>query len=82
MRIETTKVFKTGGSQAVRIPQSMRFPEGVEEINIISTDGRLTLLEKEKSLIDFFEKYKDVPAPDPDFMKEREDEPVDFKDVF
>ncbi len=38
------KLFQNGGSQAVRLPQSCRFPEGLSEV-VVHRDGRKVILE-------------------------------------
>lgn len=39
-----TKVFKNGGSQAVRLPKFCRFPEGQEEVSI-RKEGHTVIIE-------------------------------------
>ena len=41
---ERAKIFKNGGSQAVRLPKSCRFPEGQREV-LVSREGRKIILE-------------------------------------
>ena len=38
------KLFQNGGSQAVRLPQSCRFPEGQTEV-VVHREGRKVILE-------------------------------------
>ena len=38
------KLFQNGGSQAVRLPRSCRFPEGQTEV-VVHRDGRRVILE-------------------------------------
>jgi virulence-associated protein VagC len=38
------KLFKNGGSQAVRLPKGCRFPAGHEEV-LVRRDGRRVILE-------------------------------------
>ncbi|HEV7239023.1 MAG TPA: type II toxin-antitoxin system VapB family antitoxin [Thermoanaerobaculia bacterium] len=38
------KIFTNGGSQAVRLPKSVRFPEGQREV-IVRREGRRVILE-------------------------------------
>jgi virulence-associated protein VagC len=38
------KLFQNGGSQAVRLPQSCRFPEGATEV-VVRREGRRIILE-------------------------------------
>jgi antitoxin VapB len=37
------KIFSNGGSQAVRLPKSCRFPEGVEEVTVRKEGLRVIL---------------------------------------
>ena len=37
------KLFQNGGSQAVRLPQSCRFPEGATEVEVRREGNRLVL---------------------------------------
>jgi antitoxin VapB len=39
----TAKVFKSGNSQAVRIPREYRFADGIEELSVVREDDTLVL---------------------------------------
>lgn len=41
---ERAKIFQNGGSQAVRLPKSCRFPEGQREV-LVKRVGRRVILE-------------------------------------
>jgi antitoxin VapB len=41
---ERAKIFKNGGSQAVRLPKSVRFPEKLREV-IVRREGKRIILE-------------------------------------
>ena len=41
---ERAKIFQNGGSQAVRLPKSLRFPDGQDEV-IVRREGRRVVLE-------------------------------------
>ena len=41
---ERAKIFQNGGSQAVRLPKSCRFPEGETEVRV-RREGRKVILE-------------------------------------
>jgi antitoxin VapB len=41
---ERAKIFQNGGSQAVRLPKSCRFPEGQHEV-LVKRVGRRVILE-------------------------------------
>jgi len=67
----TTRVFKSGNSQAVRIPKE--FQLDVDEVEIFSRDGELVLRPKRKNLLEAFNIITSLPD---DFMKDgREDLP-------
>ena len=42
--VERAKIFTNGGSQAVRLPKSVRFPEGQREVTVRKL-GRRVILE-------------------------------------
>ena len=44
MKSAKAKLFRNGGSQAVRLPQAFRFPESQEEV-LVSRRGRAVVLE-------------------------------------
>src|SRR2546425_990771 len=44
MSTQRAKLFKNGGSQAVRLPKDCRFPEGQREVSI-RRDGRAVIIE-------------------------------------
>ena len=72
----TTRVFKSGNSQAVRIPKE--FQLDVKEVEIFSRDGELVIRPKRKNLsevLDILAGFSD------DFMKDgREDLPPQERD--
>jgi virulence-associated protein VagC len=43
----TAKVFKSGNSQAVRLPRALRFPDGVKSVTV-TRDGERLVLEAPK----------------------------------
>ena len=68
--MRTAKVFKSGNSQAVRIPAEFQFD--TDEVEIFRRDDELVLRKKAKSLAQAFHLLTSLPA---DFMAEREDSP-------
>ena len=66
MRI--AKVFKSGNSQAVRIPSEFQFD--TDEVEIFRRDDELVLRKKAKSLEQAFHLLVSLPA---DLLEERED---------
>lgn len=66
--MRTAKVFKSGNSQAVRIPAEFQFD--TDEVEIFRRDDELVLRKKAKSLERAFHLLASLPT---DFMEERED---------
>jgi antitoxin VapB len=65
------RVFKSGNSQAVRLPKEFRFE--VEEVEILRRGDEIVLREPRRSLADAFEALASMPE---DFLSEgRKDEP-------
>jgi len=72
----TTRVFKSGNSQAVRIPKE--FQLDVDEVEIFSRDGDLIIRPKRKNLL---EALDIIMSFSDDFMKDgREDLPPQERD--
>lgn len=72
----TTRVFKSGNSQAVRIPKE--FQLDVDEVEIFSRDGDLIIRPKRKNLLEAFDI---IMSFSDDFMKDgREDLPPQERD--
>lgn len=74
-----SKIFKTNRSQAVRIPKSVAFPEGVEEVEIIRSGSNLIISPIGHRWDDLFERG---PRASKDFMAEREDPLPEERDLF
>jgi antitoxin VapB len=66
--MRTAKVFKSGNSQAVRIPVEFQFD--TDEVEIFRRDDELVLRKKAKTLEQAFHLLASLPA---DFMAKRED---------
>jgi antitoxin VapB len=65
------KIFKSGNSQAVRLPKEFRFR--VKEVEILRRGDEIVLREPKRSLADAFEALASMPD---DFMAEgRKDDP-------
>lgn len=67
--MRTAKVFRSGNSQAVRIPVEFQFD--TDEVEIFRRDDELILRKKAKSLEQAFHLLSSLPA---DFMAERKDD--------
>ncbi len=65
----TAKVFKSGNSQAVRLPKKYRIKN--DEVFIKKDGSTIILIPKPKSWREFF---SSVPRVSDDFMTDREDE--------
>lgn len=72
-------VFKTNRSQAVRLPKSVAFPEGVHQVEIIKTGHSRVISPVGKRWVDLFERG---PRVSDDFMTERDQLPVDEREPF
>ena len=67
----TTRVFKSGNSQAVRIPKEFQFD--VDEVEIIRRGDELIIRPKKDNIADFFDLITEFSD---DFMQDgREDPP-------
>lgn len=67
--MRTAKVFRSGNSQAVRIPMEFQFD--TDEVEIFRRDDELVLRKKAKSLAQAFHLLTSLPD---DFLTERIDE--------
>ena len=68
--MRTAKVFRSGNSQAVRIPAEFQFD--TDEVEIFRRDDELVLRKKAQSLEQASHLLGSLPA---DFLVERNDEP-------
>jgi antitoxin VapB len=69
--MQITKVFKSGNSQAVRIPVELQFD--TDEVEIFRRDDELILRKKPATLAKAFHLHAQLPD---DFMIDRSDEPA------
>lgn len=69
--MKTTKVFKCGNSQAVRLPKGFTFES--KEIEIFKRDNEIVLREIPRNLAEAFHLLTELP--DDCFSEERADEP-------
>ena len=67
--MRTAKVFRSGNSQAVRIPVEFQFD--TDEVEIFRREDELVLRKKAQSLAQAFHLLSSLPA---DFMTERGDD--------
>ncbi len=76
--MRTTKVFKSGNSQAVRLPKEFQFD--VEEVEIFRRGDEVVLRKKSGSLARAYQLLASLPD---DFMEEgREDIPPQGREEF
>lgn len=66
----TARVFKSGNSQAVRLPKQFRFDS--KEVEIFRRGDDVVLREKRRTLARAFDILASLPE---DFLAEREDKP-------
>lgn len=69
MVTQRAKLFQNGGSQAVRLPQSCRFPEDATEV-VVRREGNRIILEPVDEWPDDFRDLigawtEDIPRPPP-----------------
>ena len=74
---KTAKLFKNGGSQAVRLPSDFRFPG--DEVIIERSGDAVILRPKPTGWDDFFGRKSKVP---PDFLTNRVDPPPEKREMF
>ncbi len=71
-------LFKSNRSQAVRIPKSLAFPEGIEKVEITRNDDGSLLLRPVRPTKDWAAYFATAPRATDDFMVERlQGEPVE-----
>lgn len=58
-----TRTFKSGNSEAVRIPKDMAFGEGVELVIVRSGDVMTLYPAPKNSLEEMFKALRDLPGP-------------------
>lgn len=76
MYMKTAKIFKSGNSQAVRLPKAFQFT--ANEVEIFKRGNDIILREKPKNLKHAFELLASLPDDFYDF--EREDLPPEDRD--
>ena len=63
-------IFRNGANQAVRLPQELRFPAGVKEVQIRKQGDGLLISPVKPNWSSFFAMKVDVPD---DFLEDRND---------
>jgi antitoxin VapB len=68
-----TKLFRSNGSQAVRLPTGLAFPDGVGEVRIVREGQRRVIVPSNAVWDDFFDSPGvDLPARDQPALQDRE----------
>jgi antitoxin VapB len=71
----STKTFRSGNSEAVRLPKEIGFGTGVE-VEIVRDGDALTIRRKRRTNAELAELLRSLPKPD--YIEERE--PIEFPD--
>lgn len=76
MTTATTRTFKSGNSQAVRLPKEVAYDHDVE-LTVVRSGDVITLYPKRQPREEMFRLLRELPGPpevevrDPDFFPER-----------
>ena len=70
--MKTARVFKSGNSQAVRLPKDFKLD--VSKVQVFRKDGDLVLRPVQKSWRDYFERGRRFSDDFPDFIEDPEPE--------
>ncbi len=84
--LTTAKLFKTGHSQAVRLPKEFRLPGDEVLIRRNEATGEVILtplspVSRKDRLDRLFKMLDEAPVPE-EFMAERDNEPGQFRNIF
>ena len=82
--LATAKLFKTGHSQAVRLPKACRLPGDEVWVHKNEVTGVVTLTPKKNSaegLDEMFRLIEEADVPE-EFMAERDNGPGEFRKIF
>lgn len=78
MPVVKTKTFRSGNSEAIRLPKEVAFGEGVELTIVRSGDVMTIYPTKKRSLEDMFEQLEKLPGPG--MIEERDVEEIPERD--
>ncbi len=77
MNAITSKTFKSGNSEAVRLPKDVGFGIGVE-VTVVRNRDVITISRKRPSISEMIQRLRELPVPseieirDPDIFPDRE----------
>ncbi len=71
-------VFKNNTNQAIRLPKSLSFPEGIKTVDVIAVGRARVIVPSKDSWDHWFEQLEAVP----DFMADREQPAEQERDLF
>jgi antitoxin VapB len=69
MGIQTTRTFRSGNSEAIRIPKELAFGEGVEVVLERSGDTLRVYPKPKRSVADALKALKELPVPKDTFKR-------------
>ncbi len=73
MNAATTKTFRSGNSEAVRLPKDIGFGPGTE-VEIVRKGNEITIRPKRPSIADMIESLRKLPKPTTPWVRE----PIEF----
>lgn len=76
--VTQTTIFKSNRTQAVRLPKDVALPEDVKQVDILRIGDARLIVPSGRRWDDFFA----GPAVSEDFMREREQPPIQERDAF
>ncbi|MDP1632967.1 MAG: AbrB/MazE/SpoVT family DNA-binding domain-containing protein [Caulobacter sp.] len=74
MTTVTSKTFKSGNSQAVRLPREIAYEDGIE-LTIVRSGDVITIYPKRPSIAEMFAKLDALPRPSYIEVRDTEDIP-------
>jgi antitoxin VapB len=73
----SSTIFTSNGSQAVRLPKAVAFPEGVHQVDILKIGRSRVIVPQGQRWDDLFQ---NGPRASEDFMAERKQPPVEKRE--
>ena len=75
MTIASSRIFRSGNSEAVRLPKDVAFGEEME-VTIVRSGDVLTIYPKRASLQEMVARLRSLPGPGPGDVQTRDDDVV------